>query len=159
MLDQYRCLVTLCVIIRAIMIIVTSYTALYLILLTYKGKVLLLQQENILDSHNDNEWHFIEKSKTKDKLAEKTIIEEVFRETQLKLDGVTLLSKELSSDTIHYLFHARLNDKHVNSIERAEGRVLQFFSIPELSKLKIQSATKSFFQKNRALIEHLSISQ
>lgn len=137
----------------------TSYTALYLILLTYKGKVLLLQQENILDSHNDNEWHFIEKSKVKDKLAEKTIIEEVFRETQLKLDGVVLLSKELSEDTIQYLFHARLSDKHVNNIERAEGRVLQFFSISELGKLKIKRATKSFFQKNRALIENLSISQ
>lgn len=138
---------------------VSSYIGLYLILLTYKGKVLLLQQENVLNSHNDNEWHFIKKVKARDKFGEKTIIEEVFKETQLKLDSVTLLSKVLSKDTVQYLFHASLSDKHVNNIERAEGRILQFFGLNELNKLIIQPSTKSFFQKNRTLIENISIAQ
>lgn len=136
---------------------VSSAIGLCLILLTYKGKVLLLQQENLLDPQNNNSWHFIKKLKPKELTPEKAIIQEVHRETHIKLDEVTLLSSVMNNDVIQYLFHAKLSDKHVNNIERAEGRILQFFGLNELSKLQIQQSTKSFFSSNQASIKRLSI--
>lgn len=137
---------------------VAANIGLYLILLTYKGKILLLQQENLLSTQNENAWHFIKKVKEKDTFGERTIIQEVLKETQILLENITLLSSEKHEDSVQYLFHARLSDKNVDSIERGEGRILQFFGLNELNKLTIQPSTKSFFQKNRALIETLSVS-
>lgn len=145
---------------------VTFQTGLCFILLTYKGKVLLLQQEDVLNIPNNNAWHFIfapirrkeVKIKTKILSPEKTIIQEVEKETKLKLDEVTLLSTISTEDAVQYLFHTKLSDKHVNSINRAEGRILQFFGVNELASLQIQPSTKSFFKNNKAFMESLSVS-
>lgn len=135
----------------------SSTIGLCLILLTYKGKVLLLQQENILEPQNSDAWHFIKKFKLKDTSAEKTILQEVERETKIKLDRVTFLSSVVHNDVVQYLFHARLSDKHVNNMQRAEGRILQFFGLNELKKLRIQPSTKLFFSDNQTSIERLSM--
>lgn len=116
-----------------------------------------MQQENILEPHNNNAWHFIKKLKPKEISPEKAIVQEVERETHIKLDEVTLLSSVINNDVVQYLFHAKLSDKHVNNIERAEGRILQFFGLNELSKLQIQQSTKSFFSSNQASIKRLSL--
>lgn len=136
----------------------TPYIDLCLCLLTYKGKVLLLQQDNILPTPNHNAWHFINKLKGKNTTAEKTIIQEVHKETGISLESVQLLATIPTDDTTQYLFHARLSDKHVNNIQRAEGRILQFFGLKELSKLHIHPSTKLFFQENKEMIEALSSS-
>ena len=135
----------------------TSYTDLCLILLTYKSKVLLLQQENVLLSQRRNPWHSIKKIKEKDTTAERTIVEEVCKETLIRLDAVTLLSKVLYIDTVHHVFHARLTDTNVNNIGRGEGQLLQFFELKELPTLQLQPSTKLLFSQNESLINNLSI--
>lgn len=120
--------------------------------------MLLLQQDNILPTPNNNAWHFINKLKSKNSTAEKTIIQEVHKETGIALESVELLATIPADDTMQYLFHARLSDKHVNNIERAEGRILQFFGLKELSKLHIHPSTNMFFQENKEMIETLSAS-
>ncbi len=134
----------------------TPYIDQCLILLTYKGKVLLLQQDNVLPIPNTNEWRFINKIKKKNVSAEKTIIQEVFRETNIMLDTVELLSSTPLDDTTQHLFHGKLTDKHVNNIQRAEGRNLQFFGLKELAKLRIHPLTQVFFKDNWQIIETLS---
>ncbi len=128
------------------------------ILLTYKGKILLLQQENVLADTNVNAWHLIKKTKAKDTSPEAAIIREVQKETNIKLDEVTLLAKVASEGTVQYLFHTKLSDKHVNNINRGEGRVLQFFGLNELAKLQIQSSSKSFLSHNVSILKNIAIS-
>lgn len=115
-----------------------------------------MQQENILEPQNSDAWHFIMKVKPKDTSAEKAIIQEVEREIRIKLEEVTLLSQTVEKNIIQYLFHSKLSDKHVNNIERAEGRILQFFGIHELAKLQVQPSTQSFFHNNISQIQQLS---
>lgn len=143
---------------NAILSLVSSYTGLYLILLTYKGKILLLQRENIINTENTHAWHFIKKERANDASAETTIIQEVRNETQVLLDNVTLISKIIYGNTIQYLFHSQLSDKNVNNIKRGEGRLLQFFGLNELNKLQIQPSTKMFFLNDKSFFENLSVS-
>lgn len=135
-----------------------SYTRLYLILLTYKGKILLLQRENIINTQNIHAWHFIKKMRVNDAPAESAIIQEVRNETHVLLDKVTLISKVTYGNTIQYLFHSQLSDKNVNNIKRGEGRLLQFFGLNEVNKLQIQPSTKMFFLNNKTFFENLSVS-
>ena|GEM_PF-1355716 len=137
---------------------IPPYIDLCLILLTYKGKVLLLQQENMSPAPNRNLWHFIKKIKAQDTSPEKTIIQEVEKETQITLDAVTLLSSAIHEDILHYAFHAKLTDTHVNNLSRAEGQLLQFFELKEVNKLQLQPSTQLFFLQNRDRIENLAIS-
>jgi hypothetical protein len=135
--------------------LLSLHTGSYHILLTYKGKILLLQQENVLPTDFDNKWHFIKKAKVKDASAEKTIIQEVYKETHIQLDTVTLIAKKVHETKIHYLFHAQLSDQHVNSIIRGERRLLQFFRLQELLKLQTQPSTKLFLLDDTTLFNDL----
>ena len=137
----------------------TTYIDSCLILLTYKGKVLLLQQDDILHQFSNNEWHFIEKIKEKNKSIIETIIQEVERETNIKLDSVSFILSVLHNDRMENLFHARLTDKNVNNIQRAEGRVLSFFTVQELKKLKLRSSTQLILSEYNTLIENLPINE
>lgn len=134
------------------------YTGSYHILLTYKGKILLLQQENVFHTDAYNAWHFIKKANAKNSSAEKTIIQEVYKETQIQLDSVSLLSKKIQENITHYLFYAQLTDKNVNNIIRGEGRLLQFFRLSELLKLQMQPSTKLFFSDNDLFFNNLLVS-
>lgn len=124
-----------------------------LILLTYKGKILLLQQDDILNQFENNSWHFIERIKNKNETVEKAIIREVEHQTQLILDSVSFVTSVFYNDRTEYLFHARLTDNHVNSIKREEGNILQFFTLPELKNLHLGKTTKLFISKYKALLE------
>lgn len=133
----------------------SSHTDSYHILLTYKGKFLLIQQENLTNTGLVDSWHFIKIAKSDNALAEKTIIQEVLNETQIHLDNVTFLAKRLQENTMHHLFHAKLSDENVNSINRAEGRLLQFFRLGELVKLKLAPSTELFFLDKSISIDKL----
>lgn len=135
---------------------VTPYIDQCFILLTYKGKVLLLQQDNILPTPNTNEWRFINKLIKKNTTAEKAILQEVYRETNVELENVNLLSSMQMDETMLHVFHGKLSDKHVNNIQRAEGRNLQFFSLKELQKLHMHPSTQIFFKNNWQTVESLS---
>lgn len=127
-------------------------TAVGLILLTYKGKVLLVLHETIPTIMEKNIWRFIGKVKEKDKSFEETISSEVEKETGIKLTGVEFLSSALYNDQKKYFYHAALTDDNVNNIKRGERQLLQFFSLRELEKLPLTISTRQLVIKHKDLI-------
>ena len=128
-----------------------------LILLTYKGKVLLMHrntQPNILEI---KDWCFIGGVKEKHKSSKETIFRDVERETSIKLEEVELLSDRLYSDEKKHFYHAELTDENVNDIKREEGQTLDFFTLRELERLNLSASTKSFVLKHRDLLEQVQI--
>lgn len=119
------------------------------ILLTYKDKVLLLQKDDVLNTLSDNTWHFIERLFKQNASVKKAIIQEVEQKIKIKLQDVNLLMAD-SSDEEEFFFHAMLTDNQVDIIERKEGSIHQFFSVSELSKIKLKDSTK------RLLLEYAS---
>ena len=116
-----------------------------LILLTYKGKALLMhKQKSVLDAEK-HPWSFISGVKEKKESLEKTLAKRVHKEMGIKIENV-----EYVSDSY---YHARLTDDNVNSIKRAEHQLLDFFTLKELKKLFLSSDTYDFVSKHGDLIE------
>lgn len=136
-----------------------------LILLTYKGKILLMLFENdplIFNSPylaRDHMWKFIGGDRLAHESFKDAIIKKVKGITGLNLSKVDLLSTMLSSRTKSYLYHAKLTDNQVNDIKRGEGHLLQFFSFKEIESLSLSEKTKLFIEKHREFMEGIGIPQ
>lgn len=125
-----------------------------IILLTYKGKVLLtMMRDNKQAFLKQGTWSFIGSLKEGNESLEESILREVKGETHITLFGVEFLSSVLYEDRTNYLYHAALTDDNVNNIERDEGRSLDFFSVQELEKLPLTTSTRLFLDKYRFLLE------
>lgn len=124
-----------------------------LILLTYKGKVLLLNQEDIPTDMVFEDWHFIEVHKLKNKSLEDTIVKEVARETGIQLSEINLVSGLSYNEQLKYFFHAKLTDDHVNHIERYDGQLIQFFTLKEISALSLSPLTKLLIVNHQDLLQ------
>lgn len=126
----------------------------YVILLTYKGKVLLLSEENSLDALPCNPWKFIEKY-TKGKYAKEELIREVLKEAKIKISNVTPIFHPDATMLHEKVYYADLSDIHVNNIQRKDTSLLQFYSLKELQKLNLQDSSKHIFVKYRSVFEEL----
>lgn len=98
-------------------------------------------------------WHFIGGLKLKNKSVQETAAKFVERETGIKLAGVDFLSIEELDDTEEYFYSAKLTDDNVNNMERANGQILNFFTLRELENLPLAAATKLFISKHRDKLE------
>ncbi len=115
-----------------------------LILLTYKGKALLMYKfESAIDVEK-HEWTFIKSAKKERESLEEALLRTVEKEAGIKVDEIEAVSGNF--------FHARLTDDHVNQIKRSEGQLLDFFTLPDLQKLHLEESTKSFASKFGNLI-------
>ncbi|MEK7168806.1 MAG: hypothetical protein AAB778_02235 [Patescibacteria group bacterium] len=115
-----------------------------LILLTYKGKVLLMhKQDGVLDNKR-HPWCLIEGARSKTEPFEKTLIKHVQKEMGIKINNI-----ETVTDSY---FHARLTDDNVNSIKRSENQLLDFFSPKEVKKLFLSVKTADFISNHESLI-------
>lgn len=128
-----------------------------LILLTYKGKVLLMHRNAQPNPLKISDWCFIGGVKEKHKSLEETIFTDVERETSIKLKEVELLSNLFSNDEKQYYYHAKLTDENVNDIKRGEGQALDFFTLRELDRLNLSASTKLFVVKHRDLLEQVNV--
>lgn len=126
-----------------------------LILLTYKGKVLLMHRNVLPNILQINDWSFIGGAKEKNKSFEETISRDVERETSIKLEKVELLSEPVNDDNRKHFYYAKLTDKNVNDIKRSEGQTLDFFNLRELDRLNLSASTKLFVVKHRDLLEQV----
>lgn len=126
-----------------------------LILLTYKGKVLLLLEESTPVRSASDVWSFIAATTIKKESFENAIIRQVKNEMQIHLPSVTFLSNWTYDGRKKYFYHALLSDKDVNNIQRSEARTIDFFTLKELEKVKLEPLTKLFIQKHRDLLENL----
>jgi ADP-ribose pyrophosphatase YjhB (NUDIX family) len=115
-----------------------------LILLTYKGKALLMQKSNSAIDKEKHPWYFIGGIKEKRESFENAMTRRVKKETGIKIEKVEFVSESC--------YHAKLTDDNVNKIERAENQLLDFFNLRESKKLFLSSTTAQFISKHGTLI-------
>lgn len=116
-----------------------------LILLTYKGKALLMYKSNGPIDEEKHPWCFIGGIKGEKESFEKAMARRVEKEAGIKIEKVEFVSE--------FCYHARLTDDNVNKIERAENQLLDFFSLKESKKLFLSSKTTQFISKHGNLID------
>lgn len=115
-----------------------------LILLTYKGKVLLMHKQNSVIDEEKHPWSFISGIKEKTEPFEKTLTRRVQKETGIKIENVEFVSESC--------YHAKLSDDNVNKMQRGENQLLDFFSLKEVRKLFLSSETAKFILNHGSLI-------
>ena len=92
-----------------------------LILLTYKGKVLLMhKQKSVIDEEN-HPWCLIGGVRENKESFENAMARRVEKETGIKIENVEFVSENC--------YHARLTDDNVNKIKRAENQLLDFLHL------------------------------
>ena len=125
------------------------------ILLTYKGKILLTFTENNPNALQNVLWHFIGGVKQKDKSEEETITKLVEKETSIKLVSIEFLSSQGFDNSTEHFYSAKLTDENVNNMERAEGQIINFFTLSEIEKLPLSISTQLFISKHKDLLENM----
>jgi NADH pyrophosphatase NudC (nudix superfamily) len=115
-----------------------------LILLTYKGKVLLMHKQDSVIDEEKHPWSFISGIKDKSESFEKTLARRVHKEMGIKIENVEFVSE--------YYYHAKLTDDNVNHIRRSENQLLDFFSLKEVKKLFLSNETAKFIFNHASLI-------
>lgn len=116
-----------------------------LILLTYKGKVLLMHERVDPTDKANIAWTFIAESKDKSESHEKSLSKKVEKEIGVKIEDIKYISDSC--------YHARLTDNNVNEIVRTDGKLLDFFSPKELGKILLSYPTEEFITRHRSLIQ------
>jgi len=116
----------------------------------------MLLGDNLIIS-KDNTWRFIGAVRQKNKSFEETIFIEVEKETNIKLDSVELLSSLPHKNGTRNLYHASLTDKHVNSMKRRDGQLLNFFTLQEARELPMGKLTRLFVLKHQDLLQKTQI--
>jgi ADP-ribose pyrophosphatase YjhB (NUDIX family) len=115
-----------------------------LILLSYKGKVLLMhKQKSVIDEEN-HPWSFIGGVKEKSEPFEKTLTRRVQKEMGIEIENIEPVSE--------FYYHARLTDENVNNIKRAENQLLDFFTVKEVKKLFLSTETAKFIKDKLPLL-------
>ena len=115
-----------------------------LILLTYKGKVLLMHKQDSVIDEGKHPWCLIGGIKEKRESFENAMSRRVEKEMGIKIEKVEYVSE--------FCYHARLTDDNVNKIQRAENQLLDFFTLGEVKKLFLSNTTAQFISKHSALI-------
>lgn len=115
-----------------------------LILLTYKGKALLMHKQKSVIDEEKHPWSFISGVKDKKESFENALKRRVEKEMGIKIEDIAFVSESC--------YHAQLTDDNVNKIKRSENQLLDFFSLKELKKLFLSSDTHQFVQKHGILI-------
>jgi len=111
-----------------------------LILLTYKGKVLLMHKQKSVIDEEQHPWCLIGGIRGKKESFEKALSRRVENEAGIKIANVQFLSE--------YCYHAELTDDNVNKIQRKEHQLLDFFNPREIGKLFLSSSTQQFMAKH-----------
>jgi len=115
-----------------------------LILLTYKGKVLLMHKEKSVIDEEKHPWCTIGGIRHAKESFEQTLSRRVENETGIKIGKVEHVSE--------LYYHAHLTDDNVNKMQRKEHQLLDFFTPRELSKLFIANSTQALIAKHSDLI-------
>ena len=128
-----------------------------IILLTYKGKILLMHKDYILETIDANPWHFICGVNDKNGASQEAITREVKKETSIDLSSVELLGSVDEEDRKKYFYHASLTDENVNNMAHRDGKILGFFSVKELDNLLLSLSTKLLISRHRSVLEKPSL--
>lgn len=106
-----------------------------LILLTYKGKILLMTHEELNPSSSNSHWFLIGGAKHKNEKIKDAIVRIVEKETSLRLSNIASVFEQEATSGKRIFYHASLTDHQVNNIKRIDGHLLNFFSLKEAEEL------------------------
>jgi 8-oxo-dGTP pyrophosphatase MutT (NUDIX family) len=126
---------------------VTNTNTAGLILLTYKGKVLLMHKEKSVIDEEKHPWCLIGGIRHPKESFEETLQRRVENETGIKIKNVEHVAE--------LYYHAHLTDDNVNKMQRKEHQLLDFFTPRELNKLFLADSTQEFIAKHSNLISIL----
>jgi Zn ribbon nucleic-acid-binding protein len=115
-----------------------------LILLTYKGKVLLMHKKKSVIDEENHPWCLIGGIRSNKESFEQAMSRRVEKEMGIKIENVECVSENY--------YHARLTDDNVNKIKRMENQLLDFFTLKDLKKLFLARSTQDFISKHSALV-------
>jgi isopentenyldiphosphate isomerase len=115
-----------------------------LILLTYKGKVLLMHKQKSVIDEEKHPWCLIGGIREKRESFEKALARRVHKEAGINIENVEFLSESC--------YRAELTDDNVNKIQRKDNQLLDFFAPKEVNKLFLSSSTQEFISKHEAVI-------
>jgi|SRR3990167_274060 len=115
-----------------------------LILLTYKGKILLMHKQNSVIDEEKHPWSLIGGVKKREESFESALKRCVEIEMGIKIEEIEFVSD--------FCYHARLTDDNVNKIKRAENQLLDFFTLKEVKNLFLSNTTAQFISKHGMLI-------
>lgn len=115
-----------------------------LILLTYKGKVLLMHKQKSVIDEEKHPWSFISGVKEESESFEQTLTRRVQKEAGIQIENIEFVSE--------FCYHAKLTDDNVNRITRAENQLLDFFTVKEVGKLFLSTQTAKFLSNHSSLI-------
>ncbi len=118
-----------------------------LILLTYKGKVLLMHKQKSVIDEEKHPWCLIGGIRKKKESFEQALIRKVEEEAGIKIEKIEFVEENR--------YHTHLTDDNVNKIQRSENQLLDFFTLNELNKLTLSTSTQQFITKHRDLISIL----
>lgn len=124
-----------------------------LILLTYKGKVLLTGKDYPDHVVEKSAWCFITGIKQENNSLMETIRQRVEEETGISLDTIEFLSSCKYKNRIRHFYHGVLTDDNVNNIKRPEGKLINFFSLKELENISLTVSSQLLIEKHRSLLD------
>lgn len=112
-----------------------------IILLTYKGKALLMHKQKSVIDPEHHPWSFIGSGITEKKeTIQKALARSVQKEMGIKIENIEYVSESF--------YHAKLTDENVNNIKRSEHQLLDFFTLEEIKKLSLSILTQEFIAKH-----------
>ena len=121
----------------------------------FENNPMILESQVLL---RKSAWKFVGGIREANESFQEAIVKRVFSITGLKLNGIEHLSTITTDKERKYLYHAKLTDKDVNNIERANGFLLQFFTIKEIDLLTLSTTTQIFVDRHREFIENVNMS-
>ncbi len=118
-----------------------------LILLTYKGKVLLMHKQKSVIDEEKHPWCLIGGIRKNKESFEQALTRKVEEEAGIKIEKIEFVEENR--------YYTHLTDDNVNKIQRSENQLLDFFTLNEINKLTLSSSTQQFIAKHRDLISIL----
>lgn len=119
-----------------------------LILLTYKGKILLMHKtKGVLDT-DAHPWCLIGGQRRDKESFEDAMIRSVEKETGIKIENIERISE--------FKYHATLTDDNINKMQRGEFQLLDFFALKDLQRLLLSDSTREFVVKYGHLSANVS---
>lgn len=113
------------------------------ILVTYKGKILLVAQDLIFKTE-DTRWGFIDAIKSRGSV--KMLQKDITLPVQIK-------PNDLDPNSLY--FHLKLTDDNVNSIQRSGAYRLEFYRLNEIDKLLLSDTTSDILKNHHEEIQAL----
>jgi hypothetical protein len=128
-----------------------------LVLLTYKGKVLLTFQEADPTLSLTVFWSFLGGVAQKNMQMRDSALQLVEEKIGITLSSVTLVAVQMINNSLEHFYATQLSDDEVNHIVRSEKQMLSFFSLSELKNLTLSTNTRYFATRYADLVKEKSV--